>query len=473
MTREKASGRFYTPAYLVSNILDLLGYSGSSILQKHVIDNSCGDGAFLTECVRRYCAAAQTAGTPVWRVASELARYIHGIEIDEVESSKCRENVSVAAAEFGIFGVLEVAWDINCADALTVGEYDGKMDFVVGNPPYIRVHNLADSYDVVKHYYFAQKGMVDSYLVFFEVGIKMLNNEGLMGVITPSSYFTSISGSALRQYLVNTRFIRAVANLKHFQPFDATAYTAITVLSKTSGSTIDYYEYDVTRLVAKKISTLDYDDFCFEDGFYFGDKRDLDELRQVLSFNNTECQVEVKNGLCTLCNDFFIGDLPFKEYTIPIIKASTGRSAKCLFPYDTNGKLIPYETLTQNAQIRDYYEENSERLRERDLERGNAWYGFGRTQGIRDIFKNKYAINSLIRDIDDLKLSWCAPRVGVYSGLYLLAGVSYDEIRGVLYTDDFMRYVRLLCKCKSGGYYTFSSKDLQKYLAYKLSGETW
>lgn len=41
--------------------------------------------------------------------------------------------------------------DILNQDALSVSCFDGKMDFVVGNPPYVRVHNLADRYHNVKH----------------------------------------------------------------------------------------------------------------------------------------------------------------------------------------------------------------------------------------------------------------------------------------------------------------------------------
>lgn len=55
LTVEKSNGRFYTPNYIVKNILDMSGYYDENILCKNVIDNSCGDGAFLTEIVNRYC----------------------------------------------------------------------------------------------------------------------------------------------------------------------------------------------------------------------------------------------------------------------------------------------------------------------------------------------------------------------------------------------------------------------------------
>ena len=55
ITTEKENGRVYTPTYMVDNILNLSGYYGEQILNKHAIDNSCGDGAFLCRIINRYC----------------------------------------------------------------------------------------------------------------------------------------------------------------------------------------------------------------------------------------------------------------------------------------------------------------------------------------------------------------------------------------------------------------------------------
>lgn len=73
----KHHGRVYTPDYLVRTILDFGNYNGKDIVEKHVIDNSCGDGAFLREIVERYCQ--QFHGKTLKR---HLETYIHGIELD-------------------------------------------------------------------------------------------------------------------------------------------------------------------------------------------------------------------------------------------------------------------------------------------------------------------------------------------------------------------------------------------------------
>ena len=59
-----------------------------------------------------------------------------------------------------------------------MSSYDERMDYVVGNPPYVRVHNLTRHYEDVKRYSFAASGMTDMYLAFYELGLRMLNERG-------------------------------------------------------------------------------------------------------------------------------------------------------------------------------------------------------------------------------------------------------------------------------------------------------
>jgi adenine-specific DNA-methyltransferase len=461
----KANGRIYTPDYIVGNILDLCGYYGVGIFKKHIIDNSCGDGAFLCEVVRRYCEAGKLAKLSQSRITRDLREFVHGIEIDPHECEKCRENVSLAAAEYGIIGV---DWDINCADSLTVSRYDGKTDYVVGNPPYVRVHNLSD-YNAVKRFSFAQSGMTDLYIVFCEIGLRMLNPTGVLGYISPSSMFSSVAASYMRTHLLHNRSIKTVVDLKHFQPFNATAYTAIMLFTSEQNDLINYYEYDKINQAPSVVSQLSYEDILINNSFVFGRKSDLDKLREITSHKKANPVCTVKNGFATLYDDFFIGEVGFEEYTIPIIKASTGQMTECFFPYDENGRLIPFDVLTLNPKVKKHYERHITRLKNRSLEKSDLWYGFGRSQGINDVGKRKFAINTLIRNVGDVKLQLCESGTGVYSGLYILTELEYDELHGMLCADDFISYIALLGKYKSGGYYTFSSKDLAMYINHKFA----
>lgn len=185
MTKDvKNQGRVYTPHFLVCIILDYGGYDSPEILQKHVIDNSCGDGAFLTEIVNRYCKEYFKTNNDLQLLNYQLETFIHGIELNAKEHASCIANLNKTVKSFGL---ANVRWDIMNADTLTVDKFNGRMDYVFGNPPYVRVHNLENSYDTVKKYRFAEQGMTDLFIVFFEIGFNMLANNGTMSLITPSS----------------------------------------------------------------------------------------------------------------------------------------------------------------------------------------------------------------------------------------------------------------------------------------------
>ena len=113
---------------------------------------------------------------------------------------------------------------------------------------------------------------------------------------------------------------------------------------------------------------------------------------------------------------------------------------------------------------------NQERLTKgRDVEDDKYWYLFGRTQALKDVSRRKYAINTIIKDISSVKLECVPEGCGLYSGLYILTEIDFEEIERLVKSEDFINYVRLLKNYKSGGYYTFASKDLEHYLNYQLT----
>ena len=151
------------------------------------------------------------------------------------------------------------------------------------------------------------------------------------------------------------------------------------------------------------------------------------------------------------------------------IKASTNQIKKIIFPYDSSFNLVDFNLFEKDLQK--YLENNKKLLENRSLEKNSKWYEFGRSQGIRDFFKKKIVINNLISKSNKLKLAYIDSKIGVYSGLYIIT--DFDDnlklIEKFLSSSDFLDYVSVLGKYKNGGYYTFSSSDVKKYLIYKLN----
>lgn len=467
MKKRKQIGQVFTPKYLVQDILDISGYTKSAgILEKHVIDNSCGDGAFLDEIVRRYAAKFLSTNDDRHTLARHLSKYVHGIEIDPIVYEECIRRLNNLAVQLGLG---PVPWDIRNADALTIRDYDGKMDYVVGNPPYVRVHNLEENYCKVKSFKFSRGGMTDLYLVFYEIGLRMLSDSGVLCYITPSSWLNSVAGMNMRDYVRANRCLRGIVDLGHYQPFDAMAYTAIVTLCRgNGGSGFLYSTYGGEHLV-RKVCRLTYEEAFFLDILHIGDKDDLKSFREIV-LSEVPRYVDVKNGFATLADDVFMAeDFPFSEYVIPVLKASTGKWRKCFFPYDMSGRPIPKETLFQNKAIKEYLSKHKDALLKDGTELNKKdWYLFGRTQALKDVAKEKYAINVCIRDASSIKFNHVPSGSGVYSGLYILTEADEGLLRQALLNEAFTKYISMLKKYKSGGYYTFSSRDLERYLNYAL-----
>lgn len=458
---KKNLGQVFTPNYLVKLILDFGEYKYGNINKKHIIDNSCGNWAFLTEIVKRYCDDFFMRSRDINQLKNELETFIHWIEIDEDTYKDCIKNLSNIAYSYGL---KNICWDIINWDALIESRYDWRMDFVVGNPPYVRIHNLKKEKNK-KIFSCFKQGMTDLYIAFFEIGFRMLSPKWAMAVITPSSWLSSKAWSLLRKHLLEHKIWNGVIDLEHFQPFNAITYTVISrFLKNLKSDQIQYFTYDWTLTLKNSLALSD---MYINDNFYLGSESDILSMKRIYKTSPSKT-LFVKNGFATLADKVFIWDFDFSDLIIKVIKASTWETKKCIFPYNSKGELLEIKEIKQKfIQAYNYLKENKGRLLNRKFDK--KWYGFWRSQAIWDVWKAKIVINTLIKDVSTIKLATSEPWSWVYGWLYILTDIPYEIIKKILISEEFIDYLRILKKYKSWGYYTFSSKDLKYFLDYKLT----
>ncbi len=472
----KNNGVIYTPDFIVKNILDIAEYHNNKILEKHIIDNSCGKGSFLVEIVNRYCKEFFKKYDKTENnkkiLKKHLETYIHGIEIEKESLIECIFNLDEETKKFNL---PKIKWALLCENTLSIKIYENKMDFVVGNPPYVRVHNLNENYDIAKSFQFTKNGMTDLYIAFFEIGLKMLNNQGKMCLITPSSFLKSNAGSEIRNYILEKQNLTKVVDLGHFQPFNATTYTAITLFeTNKKNQKIQYYSYDKIKKEPQKEEELYYSDVFIGKKIYLSRKEKLKKLNKIeTSIQDQQVNLQVKNGFATLADKIFIGDFDFHRYVIHVLKASTGKWYKCIFPYDKEGITLDIEKIKKDPKLYKYLITNKERLKRRSLEKKEKWWVFGRSQGIKDVFRDKIAVNTTIKNVESIKVEFIPAGKGLYSGLYILSDTPFQKIKKWIKSNEFIEYLELLKNYKSGGYYTFSSLDLKKFLIYKINQQKY
>lgn len=467
----------FTPEHVVDTMFEELEYKGNKIRKKHIIDNSCGNGAILKKVVRTYINVCIMCDLPKEETISELETYIHGIEIDAKLVRETIINLNKIVEEYSL-GTVD--WDIVCDDAMFVREYDNKMDYVIGNPPYCNIHDIPkEKRDFVKTYNFANGGMTDMYLVFFEIGNNMLNENGKLAYITPNSWLTSTAGTNFRNYLKESKTLLEIYQYGHYKVFEGiNTYTCITLLSKTPKTNNMFVCYrNTSDTDLNFIQTMENLDECMINGkIYLTDRNTLKMLSDIENVDKKDKnRIKVKNGFATLNDKFFIiDDYPNKEdkNIITVYKASNGEMHYFFYPYDENGK--PLSLLDIDNNLVDYMRSKAIEM-EVDIE-NPAWYLYGRTQALNDVKYDKVAINNLIRNEEDIKVYFLFDTVrdrqyGIYSGYYIpiYNKTMAEKVLKVIHyylADDFVEYIKAVGKYKNGGYYTFSSKELEMWFNY-------
>lgn len=482
----KTKGEVFTPQHIVDTLLSMIDYTPTTnkdnILEKHIIDSSCGDGALLEGAVYIYVnhffSKHYDSDNYDEILKYELEKYIHGIEIEEENQKKCIERLNNISFYDNKdwrrkLSELNIQWDIKLGDALTINDYNNKMDYVVGNPPYVRVHNL-DNKDIIKKYYFCENGMTDIYLAFFQLSFAQLNDNGKMAFITPNSWITSNAGSLLRDYIKLNKNLVKLLDFGHYQVFDGiTTYSLISVFNKNKNNVIECLTLPNEGLKKMMFGikygipyTIKYDDLFIGEHMCIGTKKERDILIRIM--DNKEKMFQVKNGFATLADSIFIREVPMDmEYcNIPVWKSSTGELKVCIYPYNENGK--PYtedEFKKLSPFIYKYMLNHKDKLLERSIKNKDEWYLFGRSQAINDVSKdNKLTLPNIIKNHDEFltKLRHAKEGEGVYGGIYIVGDI--EKAKEKLSKPEFMDYIKALRKYKNGGYYTFSSKDLERYL---------
>lgn len=462
---EKAQGQVFTPEYMVNAMLDWCDYQGEHILCKHITDNSCGEGAFLIQVVHRYIQAALQRQLSPAIIKRQLQLYIHGMDNDPSAVICCKEKLDEVTAQYGITGI---KWRIYRMDTLACHLYNGMMDYVIGNPPYVRVHHLDGiTYDLMQECSFSDKGMTDLYLAFFELSFRTLKKGGQLCYITPVSWTYSKAAQKFRQYILQQRNLVELVDIGHHQVFSGVStYTLVSRFTKDAPEKhFMYSQFD--PLTHQRINgiLLSVDDIVVGDSFYLADKTTLSLLRSIKTIP-IDSGINVKNGFATLADKIFISEtIPESPFTIQAVKASTGKRTYCLFPYKPDGTPATYQELTESPFLKQYLDSNKEALLKRD-NRQNEWWLYGRTQALSCVYLPKLSVNTLVREVKDIKIEYVPIGQGVYSGYYITAPDEelLYQIKDAITTPDFIRYVKALKKYKSSGYYTFSAKDLEQFL---------
>lgn len=486
-SQEKLFGQVYTPDFIVCKILDNIAYNSPKILGKKIIDPACGDGRFLVEIVKRIIKFS-----PQNELKNNLEK-VYGWDIDETAIKNCIVNLNNLTKNKNV----DVKWNISVEDAikkhkktdLFTAINSEKFDYIVGNPPYIRIQHLdLDQRTYIQNNYeFCKSGSTDIYIAFYELCINLLSDPGICGLITPNTFLFTETARRLRLHFAQEKNLVQLTNYGDIQLFDnASTYSVIAIFNKKQNRNF---------LFQKAVTKTSFDENII-------DFSELKEPFWQLSTNKTEtikgkklkeiCNIHV--GITTLCDSAYIfqteeidekyvlantklkGKVKIEKGILkPIIKGSKlkisdkGAKEYILFPYDrTNGKatIISEEKLkTLFPLAYNYLLSVKPELDKRDNGEPNrvAWYAFGRSQGLDTSFGEKIIFSPM-----NLKPNFifCPnPETTFYSGYCIkqINGYNIEKLLLQLNSDRMDRFVSMSSRDFRGGWKAYNKKIIENF----------
>ncbi|GIV22535.1 MAG: DNA methyltransferase [Bacteroidia bacterium] len=473
-SEDKRLGRVYTPEGLVAEVLAAVGYDPVKYPQARLLDPACGDGQFLVAIVRRIL---ERLPPDKWR---EALAGIEGWDIDPHAIEVARTRLQAELAPYGLPLLCQLSVRDSLMTYTTLFGPQPTYDFIVGNPPYVRIQHLPDSYKTFlqKNFSFCRTGSTDLYLAFFELGLSLLAEGGKLGFITPNTWLYTEAARPLRTYLLQEKLLERVIDYDTATPFPGVgAYIAITVLSKERPA---FWQYE-RRGTPPFLQVLPAGEW-FHTVSYTPRFRPLGEVAYI------------GVGITTLADEVFIlfPEAPFSpERPIqrlrtragqlveietpllrPIIKASTFQGdaghpqAYIIFPYTlVEGKyrLLPEGILQQYPLAYVYLSAHKERLLRRDGGKPNpeGWYAFGRHQNLEKSFGKKILFPPISPKprFGLSRLEECT----VYSGYFIKYDGDYEALLAQLNSERMEAYIRLHSRPFRGGWRAYNKKVLERF----------
>ena len=233
-------GVVLTKPHVVGLILDLAGYSHDRDLPRmRLLEPACGHGAFLVQAVVRLVEAAKATRVKPAR----LADCVRAFDIDEEHVAIARTAVAETLRAHGTTDAdattLSETW-VRHGDFL-LARLQGTFDAVVGNPPYIRIEQIAPALQAeYRARYHSIYDRADLYVAFIEHGLDLLSSRGVLSFVCADRWTLNRYGAPLRQLIADKYHVQSYVDLHQTSPFESevTAYPAIFSIGRQSSGPV-------------------------------------------------------------------------------------------------------------------------------------------------------------------------------------------------------------------------------------------
>jgi len=493
----------FTPENVVHLILTQVGYLSNPI-GKAIIDPSCGKGAFILHAAKHLIEYMHKNFYSEIDIERELSN-IYGIEVNKSYYTECINSYKKLIESYNL-NAKNVRINIFNADTLKVyKKFSNKFDYVVGNPPYLAYNMMNESQrKALKKFKFANYGSSDLYYAFYEIGLELLKQDGILGYISSNSFLRTDSARKMRGYLVRKNLIHELIDSRDMDVFNGIkAYTVIAVLKK------DRNPEDKVNTYKLKFNPEDKTYYAELLGSVKYSVHEIpigkpEEVERILSIENRkyklseiietiQCLRTGKDNVFIIKNPGFDGTYAYiekknKKFKIeigllkPIIKASLLNNK-----YDALNKrfiIFPYYYINNKVRIMPeedvknlypygykYLQSHKKELLKRSANPKN-WYNYGSVNALEKMLMPEPKIITPLLYFKPSFVLFPSGPVLFYSGLGLMVKpkykniITYDKLLESLNSPDMDFYIKAtsdLQNITGVDYYRFSWKFIRNF----------
>jgi adenine-specific DNA-methyltransferase len=495
------TGAIYTPEYIRNYILDYTFSNYEDFKDITICDPACGCAGFLFNAAKKIKSYTNRTYFEIFK------ENIFGLDIQQYSVERSSLLLSLLAIfegedekifEFNFFegNALIFDWSKNILN------FKG-FDIVVGNPPYVCSRNIdKETKEHLKLWSVCLSGHPDLYIPFFEIGLKILKDNGVLGYITMNTFFKSVNGRALREYFLIKKNIFKLIDFGGEQVFHSkSTYTCLCLIKKTNSDYIEYLKlHSPADLVKLKMSfnRIPYSSLEGSDGWNLQKMEILNKIESIgIPLGK---KFKTRNGIATLKNDIFIFD-PIREdknyfylengNLYPIEKEICSEivnsnkftkidsvdfiKKKIIFPYHYNNKSVELikelDFKKKYPKAYKYLSDKKEILAKRDKGNGKYenWFAYGRNQSIEKL-KYKLFFPHITSNIPNFVINM-DENLLFHNGLALISDNEKDLLfmKKIMSSRLFWFYVVNSSKPYGSGYFSLSRNYIKRFGIYDFT----
>ncbi len=362
------------------------------LLNLKILDPACGSGAFLNQALNFLLSEHDFIDESIRTLMGGnvlglydvkkgiLENNLYGVDINSEAVEIAKLSLWLRTVEHGrklniLSGKIKVGNslidDKEVAEDAFVWEEEfpevfekGGFDVVIGNPPYVSLSTIKETTNLLEQQNFKTfEKSGDLYVLFYELGVKLLNDNGYLGYITSNKWMKAKYGKKLRAYFSQKTNPKFLIDLGSGVFESATVDSNILILEKEEKKNFNCKAYDLTK--EKKFSLKNeiiMDNFT-DDLWMISSplEKSIKDKIEKIGTPLKEWGIEIYRGIVTGYNEAFIIDKDRKNELIKKDPKSSEIIKPLLRGKDIDRYLCNFQNLYQiatfpakNIEIDDY-----------------------------------------------------------------------------------------------------------------------